>query len=413
VRVPYAIPMTPKEQIHASLTSWIEAHHVPGGYGGKASLPDPVATEGGPWGYLKACLVEGEVYFRFLQHSTFDGEWIRAIADLAQGRVFAMLPPGAVLADATCERPGPEQDEAAREAIRAGAVVGHRTDEAGDPEYLVLSPPTADAAVYLFGAKGHRKGAASVAAFVTGEVARLRGRMPEAHRFGTEPRGEAVGYAYGAPPGLTDAEWPRHRDGGFPLAHGFTIELPEAYRVRRNKAGEPFVALSFFHPGNAEACGYESLEGVAQLFESPDGPPPSDPFLAAVAAHTKALAEPPSDERYVHTFADPLGHTHAVVLHTKASYKSARASFPEARGEEPLEDLYETLNEPETPLYLGSSGRSYVVQLGRPLHPMQGDDAVRAMGYFVMELACDAGGANFADGTAQYDLETGAFDWAC
>ncbi len=35
------------------------------------------------------------------------------------------------------------------------------------------------------------------------------------------------------------------------------------------------------------------------------------------------------------------------------------------------------------------------------------------MGYFVMELTCDVGGASFADGTAQYDLESGAFDGSC
>lgn len=50
---------------------------------------------------------------------------------------------------------------------------------------------------------------------------------------------------------------------------------------------------------------------------------------------------------------------------------------------------------------------------GRPLHPVQGDETVVPMGYFVMELACDVGGANFAGGTAQYDLESGAFDGSC
>lgn len=406
--------VTPKQAIHASLTSWIEAHHVPGGYGGRASLPDPTSFEGGPWGYLKACLVEGEVYFRFLQHPSFAHEWLRAIADLAQGRVFAMLPPGAVLADASAEPVPKEQDEAAREAIRAGAVVGHRTDEAGEPEYLVLSPPTAEAAVYLFGAKGHRKAAASVAAFVTGEVDRIRSGMPEAHYFGTEPNGAPVGYAFGAPPGLTAAEWPRHREGGFPLAHGLTIELPEAYRVRKNADGVPFVAISFFHPGDAEAVGFESPEGVAELFENDGEGPTDDPLLAAVAAHAKALAAPPSADRYVHTFLDPLGHTHAFVFHTEASYRAPRATFPEVCGDHDLGELYGALNEPEAALYRGANPpHTAVVQLGRPLHPMQGDEAVRAMGYFVLELACDAGGANFADGSAQYDLESGAFDWAC
>jgi hypothetical protein len=405
--------MSPKQQIHGALTSWIESHHVPGGYGGKASLPEPEATEGGPWGYLNRCLTEGSTYFRFLSHPTFEHTWIRAISDLANERVVALLPPASVLASATSTEPGFETSDAAREAIGEGAVVGYRKDAQGEPEYLILSPPTADAAVYLFGPLGHQKRADSVAAFVLDEVTKIRAKMPESYRFGASGTGSPIGWQYGAPPQLTAAEWPRHAQGGFPLAHGFTIELPQAYRVRKNAKGEPFVALSFFHPGNAEACGFESPEEVAELFANPDAEVPDDPFLAAVHAHVKALESPPSDDRLLHTFSDSLEQTHAVIFHTEASYRGPRATFPEERGENSLEEIFETLEEPEEPLRAVAASERRVVQLGRPLHPMQGDESVRTMGYFVMELACDAGGANFADGTAQYDLESGAFDWSC
>jgi hypothetical protein len=405
--------MSPKQRIHDTLVSWIEAHHVPGGYGGKARMPAPDATEGGPWGYLKTCLVEGSVYFRFLENPMFEKTWIRAISDIATERVVAILPPGAVLANATSSETSFETSEEARRAIEQGAVVAIRTDVDGEPEHLILSPPDAQAAVYTFGAKGHRKAADSVADFVAEEVARIRAKMPEQIRFGTKESGPAVGWLFGAPPGLTEEEWPRHSRGGFPLAHGFTVELPEAYRVRKNAVGVPYVALSFFHPGDAEANGYEEPEAVAEIFDDATADAPDDAFLAAVHAHARARTQSPSKERLLHVFQDGLDQTHAVVFHTEASYRSARAQFPSERGPTDLADVYPSLEDDESPLYAVSASERREVSLGRPLHPMQGDATVVPMGYFVMELACDVGGANFADGTAQYDLESGAFDWSC
>ncbi len=404
--------MTPKQRIASSLSSWIEAHHLPGGYGSKARLPEPDGNEKvGPWGYLKSCFVDGAVYFRFLQHPMFATTWMRAIADLAQERIFAMLPPGSVLASATTTEPTPESSEAAREAIGVGAVVALRTDESGQPEYLILSPPNADAAVYTFGSKGHRRLADSVAEFVEHEVAAIRKRMPEGLRVSTKARGEAIGWMYGTPPGLTAAEWPRHRQGGFPLAHAFTVELPQAYRVRKSADGRPYVAISFFHPGNAEAVGFESPEGVAECFAG-EGDPEGDPFLAAIAAHVEALAATGGD-RLVHTFVDSLDHTHAVVFHTEESFRAERSTYPTEVGPNDMSEIFETASEAATPIYVAAEGDRRDFSLGRPLHPMQGDEAVAAMGYYVLELSSEVGGANFGDGTAQYDLETGAFDWAC
>jgi hypothetical protein len=405
--------MSPKQRIHDTLVSWIEAHHVPGGYGGKARLPDPETTEGGPWAYLKACFVEGSTYFHFLDNPLFEKTWMRAISDLARERIFAILPPAAVLASATPKDPAIRTSEEAREAIAQGAVVGYRNDQQGEPEYLILSPPTAQAAVYALGSSGHRKVADSVAELVVDEVTKIRAKMPEQYRFGTEESGTAIGWLFGAPPGLTEKEWPRHSRGGFPLAHGFTIELPDAYRVRKNAAGSPYVALSFFHPGDAEANGYDEPAEVAEIFADPTVDAPADAFLAAVHAHARALADSPSDERLLHVFQDALEQTHAVVFHTEASYRSPRAEFPRERGTNDLAEIFTTLDEAESPLYAVTARQRRHVSLGRPLHPMQGDDTVVPMGYFVMELACDVGGANFADGTAQYDLESGAFDWSC
>lgn len=118
--------MSAKQRIHDTLVSWIEAHHVPCGYGGKARFPDPDATEGGPWGYLKTCLVDGSTYVHFLDNPMFERTRIRAIADLARVRVVALLPPGAALASAASTTPSFHTSDQAREAIANGAVVGFR-----------------------------------------------------------------------------------------------------------------------------------------------------------------------------------------------------------------------------------------------------------------------------------------------
>ncbi len=50
------------------------------------------------------------------------------------------------------------------------------------------------------------------------------------------------GWCYGLPPGITPGQWPLDPVSCYPLLHGFTILLPEDYRVH----GPDIVALSFF-----------------------------------------------------------------------------------------------------------------------------------------------------------------------
>lgn len=54
------------------------------------------------------------------------------------------------------------------------------------------------------------------------------------------------GWCFGLPPGIRPEQWPLDPDTGYPLMHGFTLLLPEDYRVH----GPEIVALSFFsRPG--------------------------------------------------------------------------------------------------------------------------------------------------------------------
>lgn len=50
------------------------------------------------------------------------------------------------------------------------------------------------------------------------------------------------GWCFGLPPGITPERWPLDPANGWPLLHGFTLLLPEDYRVH----GPEIVALSFF-----------------------------------------------------------------------------------------------------------------------------------------------------------------------
>ena len=47
------------------------------------------------------------------------------------------------------------------------------------------------------------------------------------------------GWCFGLPPGITPEQWPLDPNNGFPLNHGFTLLLPEDYRIY----GPEIVAL--------------------------------------------------------------------------------------------------------------------------------------------------------------------------
>ena len=100
--------------------------------------------------------------------------------------------------------------------------------------------------------------------------------------------GGNAGWKYGLPPSLTAETWPRHRSNGLPLVHGFTIRVPENYRVR----GAERVALSYFHPGESESYPVnETLQARIQAIlggEAPSSTEAGQPLVRALAAHARA-----------------------------------------------------------------------------------------------------------------------------
>lgn len=60
------------------------------------------------------------------------------------------------------------------------------------------------------------------------------------HRF--VDKTDNQGWVFGLPPGIKQEQWPLDPISGYPLMHGFTLLLPEDYRIH----GPDIVALSFF-----------------------------------------------------------------------------------------------------------------------------------------------------------------------
>lgn len=70
----------------------------------------------------------------------------------------------------------------------------------------------------------------------------MMGKLKEAYDLELTDNNHGQGWAYGRPVGITTDQWPRSRSNGLPMAHLWTILVPEAYRVK----GQDLVAISFF-----------------------------------------------------------------------------------------------------------------------------------------------------------------------
>ena len=115
-------------------------------------------------------------------------------------------------------------------------------------------------------------------------------------------RQQDQGWVYGLPPGITTAQWPLDPVTGYPLMHGFTLKLPDDYRVH----GEDIVALSFF----------------ATAPDHNDGGAPDDPEIR------EAVQARPAHPR-LHRMTDILDYEYAALLLTRAEYDGAFATPPE------------------------------------------------------------------------------------
>lgn len=109
------------------------------------------------------------------------------------------------------------------------------------------------------------------------------------------------GWVYGLPPGIESEQWPLDAVTGYPLMHGFTLKLPDDYRVH----GEDIVAVSFF----------------ATAPDHNDGGAPDDPEIR------EAVAARPAHPR-LSRMTDILDYEYAAILLTEAEYNGAFATPP-------------------------------------------------------------------------------------
>ncbi len=127
------------------------------------------------------------------------------------------------------------------------------------------------------------------------------------------------GWVFGLPPGIKSEQWPLDPVTGYPLVHGFTLKLPEDYKVH----GPDIVAISFFATAaDQNDGGAEDNPEVEKLIISPPQSAPENKHLAEIwriARHVHPRT---------HRMADILDYQYAVVLLTQAEFDGELATPP-------------------------------------------------------------------------------------
>lgn len=133
------------------------------------------------------------------------------------------------------------------------------------------------------------------------------------------------GHAFGRPPGLRPEQWPRGRVNGLPMAHLFTVRVPEQYRC----AGDDLAGLSVFQADDHVA---DEVEGAADVIAG-GAPPAHEPeaaaFWSALGAYAKGRHP---RERYRE---DEIGGGWAWIWLTEAELAAPACPLPDPATKEP------------------------------------------------------------------------------
>ncbi len=271
---------------------------------------------------------------------------------------------------------------------------------------------------------------------------------------GPADRARDHGWVYGLPPGISSEQWPLDPVTGFPLMHGFTLLLPEDYRVH----GADIVAVSFFatppdhndggavddpdirdavlarpaHPRLSRMTDildyeYAALLLTAAEYEGAFATPPA-PLALATAERPRWLdvggasaffeSAPPFAQKM---FAGPpradLAENLAIALTPRATDPNAGKApqdphFPRNPPSDYQSYYYFVGGAPSTENYrLHDWSKDHAHNhLGGTMRPCQ---AVPEMSPFYIEFEEYFGGYNFGTGNAQLDFKDMKFDWAC
>lgn len=250
---------------------------------------------------------------------------------------------------------------------------------------------------------------------------------PEGDEFQLKDAVQA-GWAGSNGPGIDLATWPRGPLTGLPMMHVLTVLLPEEYRCR----GPEFPAIAFF-------------QGEGQFANEDDpvraDPDSDDPFVRSLAA-TRPHPQ-------LRPLSDLIGGAFALIWLTEAEYSAGPIAPPvDVRRDGEHSDEDEGPNAwdevvPMTTLWLGirddpnggrapntsgdngyrepfnartnrwhewAEGLEYRCHLGGTTFCVQA--MPQGLTPFYLELE-EFGGLNFGGGTAQIDLVSDTFDWAC
>lgn len=175
--------------------------------------------------------------------------------------------------------------------------------------------------------------------------------------LGKDIRAEgSSGWVFGLPPGIQSTEWPLDPNSGYPLKHGFTLLLPEDYRVH----GPDIVALSFFAIAADHNDGMPlSTEGLYDVIRSPGDVPPEDGALLPFWEHAR------TPHPRMHRMKDILDCEYAVILLTQAEFDGPLCAVPEIANSP-------VLDEKLRPEWLEKgSAHSYHARFQRPLNPLE------------------------------------------
>jgi hypothetical protein len=128
------------------------------------------------------------------------------------------------------------------------------------------------------------------------------------------------GWVFGLPPGITPEQWPLDPISGYPLLHGFTVKLPEGYRVH----GPDVVALSFFATAaDQNDGGADKREDLYAVITGADELPSDNRHL--LPFRQRANAQHPR----LHRMSDILDYEYAVILLTEAEFNGPLCQPPE------------------------------------------------------------------------------------
>jgi len=266
--------------------------------------------------------------------------------------------------------------------------------------------------------------------------------LKQAYDLELADKDHGQGWAFGRPVGITTDQWPRSRINGLPMAHLWTILVPEAYRVK----GKDLVAISLFQADDHVEDRVDGVEDmIANLTEV--NHTDAENFWASLSRYANHRHP---QEIYLE---DIIGGGWALIWLTKEEFKGEATTLPNKENgiypdyeieawsstcfakDEPaqfikhvvrIDDpnvgkmLDEWADEDDVNAYIPIfSEKGEMLKLDRfhakshfggTANPIQ---AIPEFSPFYIEFEETLGDANMGGGNGQIDLLNNEFDWAC